>query len=68
MDWGIFFLGFITGIGSIGFLVLVFAMVFAVRGHRAQQEIARNTAAAFQDIVAKAGTAAMMDREGGNRH
>ena len=68
MEWTFFILGFVTGIGSLGFILLILGAFLAIRGQKAQQEIAQNAAEAFQDIVAKAGTAAMMNRDGSSRH
>ena len=68
MEWTFFIFGFVTGISSFGFLILLLAIYFAIRGQRLQQEIAENAGKTFQDIMAKAGTAAMMKRDGGSQH
>jgi len=68
MEWTFFILGFVTGIGSLGLFVLVLAFIAGLKGHQAQQKMATDAAATFQDIMAKAGTAAMMNRDGGSKH
>jgi len=68
MEWTFFLLGFVTGIGSLGLMVLAFALIAGLRGHQNQQKMASDAASTFQDIIAKAGTAAMMNRDGGSKH
>lgn len=68
MEWTFFLLGMTTGMGAFGLAILFFAIYFAIRGQRVQQEIAENAGKTFQDLMAKAGTAAMMNREGGSKH
>ena len=68
MEWTFFILGFCTGLGSVGLIVIFLAANVAIKGHRIQREMTENAGKTMQDIMAKAGTAAMMKREGGSQH
>jgi len=68
MEWTFFILGFLTGLGSFGFMLVILAIYFAIRGQQLQREITESAGKTFQEIMAKASTAEMMKRDGGSRH
>lgn len=68
MNWEIFFMGYLTGVGSIGIVMIFLAAIAAIRAQKNKQEFAEKAMGTVQEVIAKAGTAAMMGRDGRNPH
>lgn len=68
MDWITFMLGFATGIGFVGFAFVLVAVYFAAKGESQKRKLAAEAAGSFQEAMAQATTAAMMNRDGGSKH